>query len=89
MTPHRAFKHLSLEIYSPETYTKQHPFALLENYAPDNNGNSIADNITIQAKNQTNGTTLSPFLQQVHHPTRCTDTQMVLYKYYATVWYKV
>jgi hypothetical protein len=51
--------------------------AILEDYAPDNNDESITDDITIQAINQKLGATLSFFLQQISELTRCTDTQMV------------
>ncbi len=53
-------------------------FVILEDYAPCDDNDSIADNITIQASNQNNGATLSPFLKQVGEPTRCTDTQIIL-----------
>jgi hypothetical protein len=54
------------------------PFAILEDYAPDNDDNSIAENITIQASNQSNGVTLTPSLQQVSKPTRHINTQTIV-----------
>jgi hypothetical protein len=61
-------------------------FPILEDYAPDDNDDSIANDITMQANNQNNGTTLTPCLQLVNEPTRRTDTQTVLtYPHESTV----
>jgi hypothetical protein len=69
--------HLLQPIHQQHTQSNK-PFVILEDYAPDDKNDSIADNITIQASNQNNGATLSPFLKQVSEPIRCTDTQIIL-----------
>jgi hypothetical protein len=53
-------------------------FAILKDYALENDDNRIADDITIQSSNQTSGTTLNPSLQQVSKPKKCINTQTVL-----------
>jgi hypothetical protein len=53
-------------------------FAILEDYAPDDNNKGITDNITIQASNQRSGTTLSLFLQEVIETPRRIESQPAL-----------
>jgi hypothetical protein len=53
------------------------PFAILEDDALDDNDDSIADNITVQANKCTNGATLGTSLQLVRQPARRSNTPMV------------
>ncbi len=66
--------HILQPIHQQHTQNSN-PFAILEVYTPDDDNNSIADDITIQARNQTNGATLSPSFQRVSKPTRRINTQ--------------
>jgi hypothetical protein len=53
-------------------------FAILEDDAPDNDNDNIADNLTVQADNRTNDTMLGTPLQQLRQPRKCNNTPMVL-----------
>jgi hypothetical protein len=54
------------------------PLAILEDDAPDNNNDNIADDITVQADNCTNGAMLGTSLQLVCQPARHSKTLTVL-----------
>jgi hypothetical protein len=69
--------HLLQPVYQGHTQNNN-LLAILEDDVPDDNNDNIADDLTIQAANCTNGTTLSTSLQQVCQPARCNNTPMVL-----------
>jgi hypothetical protein len=52
--------------------------AIFEDNAPDNNNANIADDLTVQANNCINGTTLGTSLQLVRQSARHSNTPMVL-----------
>ncbi len=59
-------------------------FAILEDDAPYNDDDNIADNLTVQANNCTNGATLGTSLQLVRQPARRSYTSIVLTNHHAS-----